>query len=922
LQAVTPEASLVADVGLGSLERVELGIRLEQAFGVPLGEEALGLDTAIALARAARKARAAEPSPGPAQEGPPPPAPLDRARTASTLQEALHTWADAEPIRPHVYVQEEVGPATTLTYGQLWERAADIAGGIIERNVPPGEAVALMLPTGVDFLSAFMGILVAGGIPVPLYPPAGPARMEEYLLRQTGILENAATRLLITSPRVIPVARVLRGTLGSSLHLTTAEELARRGEAVSTVSGSSTDPALIQYTSGSTGAPKGVLLSHAAILANIQAIGAHVGLRPGDVAVSWLPLYHDMGLIGSWLGCLYHGVPLALMSPLAFLARPDRWLWAIHRYRATLSAAPNFGYELCVGRIPDERLEGLDLSSWRCALNGAEPVSADTLDRFCQRFGRFGFRAQALMPAYGLAESAVALCLSPLERGPVVDRISRAEFEGAGQARPAPTPEASPIRFVSMGPPLPGHEVMIVDEGGEQLPDRRIGRLLFRGPSTMTGYFRRPEATEEVSFPGGWVETGDLAYVTGGELHVTGRRKDLVIKAGRNLVPEEIEAAASRVEGVRKGCVAAFGVMDPRAATERLVVVAETRATGQEELRDLETAVIRSVAEAIDLPPDRVVLVPPGSVPKTSSGKIRRSTAREWFQAGRIGTQEHPPLRMALELLRARTARAAMSFWLATRRAAYLAYLAVCLPVALVLCALPAWGLTALLPGRRAAVILGRLVCRITLRIVGIRVSVEGLEHLPERRAVIVAANHSSYLDALVLLAHLPRDASIVTKREVLQWPIVGTFVRKADYPTVDRWEFRRSVADSRAIARRLGTGEAVLFFPEGTFVSAAGLRPFRLGAFEIAGETDVPVLPVAIAGTRRALRPGRRLPRPGHVRVWIGPAIAPEGEGWPAVIRLRDRTFDAIAAKCGEPKMEIVAGGPVARSFRPRGGS
>jgi fatty-acyl-CoA synthase len=482
LQAVTPEASLVADVGLGSLERVELGIRLEQAFGVPLGEEALGLDTALELARAAREARAAEPSPAPAQEAPPPPAPLDRARGARTLHEALHTWADAEPGRPHVYVQEEVGPATTLTYGQLWERAAAIAGGITERNVVPGEAVALMLPTGVDFLSAFLGILVAGGIPVPLYPPAGPARMEEYLRRQTGILENAATRLLITVPGVIPVARVLRGALSSSLHLTTAEDLARRGEAVRTVSGSSTDPALIQYTSGSTGAPKGVLLSHSAILANIQAIGAHLGLRPGDVGVSWLPLYHDMGLIGSWLGCLYHGVPLALTSPLAFLAQPDRWLWTIHRYRGTLSAAPNFGYELCVRRIPDERLEGLDLSSWRCALNGSEPVSADTLERFSQRFGRFGFRPQAFMPAYGLAESSVALCLSPLDRGPVVDRVSRTAFEAAGQAQPATALETSPIRFVSMGPPLPGHEVMIVDDRGERLAGPSDRSCALQGP--------------------------------------------------------------------------------------------------------------------------------------------------------------------------------------------------------------------------------------------------------------------------------------------------------------------------------------------------------------------------------------------------------------------------------------------------------
>jgi fatty-acyl-CoA synthase len=912
LQAVTPGASLVRDLGLGSLEQVELRFRLEEAFGVQLPDEMLGMDSPAELAEAVARARVAEPTPPPAAPAPLPLPGGHRAEGAVTLHEALQRWAEAEATRPHVYLRQDDGSFTTLTYGELWDGANAVAGGILRHGRQPGETVALMLPTGADFLRTFMGILLAGAIPVPLYPPFRMAGLEDYLRRQAGILDNATARLLVTTREVMPVARVLRGTLGSAFAMTTAEALARGGGPVNEVAGSSVDPALIQYTSGSTGAPKGVLLSHGALLSNIRAIAGHLRMSPTDVGVSWLPLYHDMGLIGTWLNCLCHGVPLVLMPPLSFLARPDLWLWTIHRYRATLSAAPNFGYELCARRIPDERLEGLDLSSWRCALNGAEPVSADTVDRFSRRFGSYGFRPEALIPAYGLAESAVALSLSPLERNPVVDRLSRGLFELEGRAEPARPGERSPLRFVSMGSPLPHHEVRIVDDRGEPLPDGRVGRLFFRGPSSMDGYFQRPDVTRETVLPGGWIDTGDLAYRKAGELYVTGRRKDLIIKAGRNLVPEDIEALVAAVEGIRKGCVAAFGVSDPRTGTERLVVVAEVRATAPEELRSLETAVFSRLSEAIDLPPDQVILLPPRSIPKTSSGKIRRSEAREWFEAGRLGVPEEPSVWMRLELLKGGMTRFAASAWAGVRRTVYLAYLVAAAPATGILLVLPAWGLAAVLPGRRPALVIERVVTRIALRIAGVRASVECEEELPERGPIILTSNHTSYVDTVVLLAHLPLDFRIVAKKEVLAWPLIGTFVRRAGHPTVDRWDFRKSVEDRRAIAHRLAAGDAVLFFPEGTFVRAVGLRPFRLGAFETAVETGTPIIPIALRGTRRTLPPGEAWPRPGRVSLWIGPAMAPEGKGWPAVIQLRNRVFNAIAAHCGEPKLETFVGGPI----------
>ncbi len=306
-----------------------------------------------------------------------------------------------------------------------------------------------------------------------------------------------------------------------------------------------------------------MLLTHDNLLANIRAIGAGLEAGPTDVGVSWLPLYHDMGLIGSWLFCLHSGIPITLLPPTAFLARPERWLWAIHQRRGTLSGAPNFAYELCARRVPDEALEGLDLSSWRVALNGAEPVSPGTVERFTRRFAPYGFRPEALMPAYGLAENSVALALPAMGRGTRFDRVARRPFQDEGRAVPRG-------RRRPLGPglrqhrrALPDHEVRIVDDEGREVEERVVGRLVFRGPSMTSGYYRKPEATAAITVAGGWLDSGDLAYRADGEIHIAGRRKDLIIKGGRNIVPQEVEEAAAEVEGIRRGCVVAFGAEHP-----------------------------------------------------------------------------------------------------------------------------------------------------------------------------------------------------------------------------------------------------------------------------------------------------------------------------------------------------------------------
>jgi 1-acyl-sn-glycerol-3-phosphate acyltransferase len=794
-------------------------------------------------------------------------------------------------------------PDQSITYGALWQRALQMAGGLRERGVAPGDRVALMLRTEAAFFDAFLGVLLAGGVPVPIYPPFRRDRIEEYAQRQVRILDNAGARALITFPEAEPVAGLLHSRVRSLRHVTIAAALTQERAPMPSRPPRGEDAALIQYTSGSTGDPKGVLLSHGNVLANIRAIGQAIAIRPDDVAVSWLPLYHDMGLIGSWLGALYFGIPIAMLSPLAFLSRPVRWLRMIHAHGGTISAAPNFAFDLCVRKIGDDELRGLDLGTWRLAMNGSESVSPDTIERFTGRFAAHGFRPEALCPVYGLAEASVALTMSPPRRVPRIDTIAREPFEERDDALVAPPTESSPLRFVSCGFALPGHEVQIVDGAGGALGDRRQGRIVFRGPSVTSGYFRNPAATRAAALQDGWMDSGDLGYRADGELFITGRRKDLIKKAGRNLYPQEVEEIVGALPGIRKGCVAAFGVPDPAIGTERLVVIAESREIERSARQRLKMAVMDRVVASLGLPPDVVVIAEPRSVLKTSSGKIRRSATRDAYVAGTLGRWRSTRvqwLRLLATDLRARGGRAGAR----AKEVLVALYVA-----SLLMPALPMLWLALLMTTtHRAADRVVRLGCRTILALSGCTVRVEGHEHLDATAPAILAANHSSYLDVVVLLATVAPGVRFVAKRELLRTPLVGTAIRKSGHLTVERGEASQSVADAERITAALRGGSSVLVFPEGTFVESPGILPFRLGAFKSAVETGRPVVPIAIRGTREILSADRWLPRPGPVTLTMGPPLAPDGEGWPAMVRLRDRTRAEIARRTGEGLVERAA--------------
>jgi len=529
-----------------------------------------------------------------------------------------------------------------------------MAGGLRSLGLRPGDRAALVLPTSPDFYDAFFGTLFAGGVPVPLYPPVRLGRLDEYHERTGAMLHATRARVVLTNGSIRRVLGRSVEKAGPPLGCVDVREVSR--DASVSVLPAPDDLALIQFSSGTTVAPKPVRLTHRQILSNVEVIlDAITSLFPEEgfthSGVSWLPLYHDMGLVGSVFTALARPRDLTLIPPELFVARPAIWLRTIARYRGTVSAAPNFAYNLCTEKIPDSEIEGLDLSSWRLALNGAEPVTPVVLERFVERFHAFGLRPEALTPVYGLAEAALAVCFSdplrPFESG-IFDRKALVDD---GLARRA----LDGLKLVAVGKPLPGYAVKILKEDGVPARDGELGSVFVSGPSLMDAYEGLPELTVSV-LRDGWLDTGDLGFVDCGELFLYGRKKDIVIVRGRKYAPQDIEQAASGVPGIRTGCVAAIGVVPEGGPSEGLVVLAEKK-RGERADAALARAVRERVIEATGLVPDQVVVWPPGTLPRTSSGKIRRNEARRLYLEGRL----RPPaavsaLRLFREMIRSRFA--------------------------------------------------------------------------------------------------------------------------------------------------------------------------------------------------------------------------------------------------------------------------
>jgi len=488
--------------------------------------------------------------------------------------------------------------------------------------------VALVYPTCAGFFDAFFGVLLAGAVPVPLYPPVRLGRLDEYHERTAAMLRAVDARLVLAERRVRRLLGPAIEAAQPALGCRTLDELPRAQPKSMPVGEGGL--ALVQFSSGTTVDPKPVALSHRAVVAQTMCLNGFWPDGNGIVhsGASWLPLYHDMGLIGCVFPALERGAVLTLIPPELFVARPAVWLRTISRYRATISPAPNFAYGLCVDRIRDDELEGVDLSSWQVALNGAEPVAAEVLRRFQRRFAAWGFRPEALTPVYGLSEASLAVTFSPLDQPFASRRFDREALASRLEAIDDPTG----VEIVSVGRPLPDFVLRVVDREHRDLPERRVGRVLVHGPSLMEGYLGRRRATAR-TLRGGWLDTGDLGFVAEGDLYLTGRAKDVLILRGRNHSPVEVEHAVDTVNGVRTGCAAAVSFMPEDGEREMLLVMVEARrgvpVSGYPQIGE---KVSLAVLAATGLDADRVEVLEPGALPRTSSGKIRRHEALHRWQ--------------------------------------------------------------------------------------------------------------------------------------------------------------------------------------------------------------------------------------------------------------------------------------------------
>src|SRR5712664_4123773 len=484
---------------------------------------------------------------------------------------------------------------------------------------------------------------------------------------------------------------------------------------------------------------------------------------------------------------------------------------------------------------------------------------------------------------------------------------------------PAAREDETAIAFVSSGNALPRHEVCIVDEIGNEVPDRTEGFLWFRGPSATAGYYRNPKATEALlprgpaTHPGeyAWVNSGDRAYRAEGEIYVTGRVKDIIIKGGRNLYPHEVEELAARADGIRKGCIVAFGLTDEATGTERLVVVAETRERDAARRAALASEMSGLVSGGLGLPPDRVELIPPGSIPKTSSGKLRREETKKLYLAGTLSASRAPAW---LQIARLGTGSALRNLGrevhAGVKRGLEILY-GIYFGVVFLLWIVPAWVIVQFIKDHKEAGRFTSSALKVLFALIGCDVLVVGKEYMDTPGAKIYASNHTSYFDVLPLMLGLGVPYRFVAKMEVGRMPFIGTFLKQMGHLKFDRTDAESRLRQAQEIEEFLRNGESVFVFPEGTFTREDGVRPFQLGAFKAAVATGAPILPVSLAGTRRFLRDGTYLPRPSNVTITISPPIYPhttsgtedsaDASGWHELIRLRDATRDAIARHSGE---------------------
>jgi acyl-CoA synthetase (AMP-forming)/AMP-acid ligase II len=572
-------------------------------------------------------------------------------QTARTLAQYIEDAAKSDPTRGFRFIPEDGSPMTgseaSFSYTAIERASARYGGALQALGLRKGDRLALILPTSEDFILAFFGAIRAGIIPVPIYPPLGLGQLQSYLDNTRHIVAKCGARALLTTSKIKRLLGTVQSSCPALEQVVAIEGIRESMEPLKSEKLTLDDIAFLQFTSGSTSRPKGVTLTHANLAANIKCImNDGLQIREEDRGISWLPLYHDMGLIGFVLAPLANRIPITYLPPLLFLKRPVSWFQAFTRHKGTIAYAPNFAFALCVKRIRERDLEGIDLSSWRVAGCGAEPIRPETLEAFVNAFGKVGFRKEALLPSYGMAEASLAVAFTEIGEGVKTLSVHGPTLWSENLAKPVADDDEDAVRLVSCGHAFPDHQISIFDlddaTSATPLPEHKVGEIRISGPSVMKGYWEDVERTRD-TFAGGFMKTGDLGFLDGGHLFICGRSKEVVIVNGRNYYPQDMEWEAAKVPGVRKGNVIAFGARDPSGVErdrERVVVAFEAQdAEDPEKSAALCVGVRRAVQEGMGLTLDDVVAVVPGALPKTSSGKLQRAKTRELYEGGALASR-------------------------------------------------------------------------------------------------------------------------------------------------------------------------------------------------------------------------------------------------------------------------------------------
>lgn len=550
----------------------------------------------------------------------------------TTLIEILQEHVNKNPTTPLITMRGHDNE-TTITRQEFYERASQYASALNRIGVKRGDLVAVVLQHGEDVLYSFWGAMMLGAIPSIFPFLSDKLDREIYFNNLSNLVEQEQISVIITYDALRPALTERLKSIITLKAIITPKHLNQMNKQPFVANGYDAI-AFLQHSSGSTGLQKGVMLSHQAVIQQIQSYADAIRLTPDDVIVSWLPLYHDMGLIAGFVMPIVMGLKLVLLSPFHWVRDPKSLLWTIHDHGGTLCWLPNFAYNLMATRVRDADLDGLDLSSWRAVVNCSEPVQAESHDLFLARFHPYGFRQSALTTCYAMAENTFAVTQGGIDEPLKVDHVSRAGLIEQQTASPVPPDSPDAQRIVSNGKPITHCQVKVVDQDKNPLPERMIGEIWVQSDFMLTGYYGRPDLDADALYDG-WYQTGDMGYLAEGEVYITGRKKDLIIIGGKNIYPQDIEHLLNDIEGIHAGRVVAFGVWNDDLGTEDIAIVVEAGdgidPTNRQQIDPIIREIRGRIARQTDVSARYIRVVPKKWLIKTSSGKIARSANRDKF---------------------------------------------------------------------------------------------------------------------------------------------------------------------------------------------------------------------------------------------------------------------------------------------------